>query len=168
MSQDPFSQVYNAIWDMLEAHQGFADLVKVANRIKFADNNPDPWKREIQDGDLPEVAIYPSDGVPQLDADSSETFITLRFNLLISTGDRRVDALIFPVLWETLRAMAGWRLHLETLAWNGQPFVRDAYPTTFSENLTDAENNRKKEGWTGLCGYEVQLNFTTAHFRPAA
>ena len=96
MDPDPFTQVYEALWTLLEADGNWTALVKPSNRIKFSGANPSPRKDEALSGDFPEVRIVATWLSPQLNADSSNSRVTARFEIQVASGDQRFDAAPVP------------------------------------------------------------------------
>ena len=186
-SNDPFTLAYCGLWDMLEDHKGFVGLVSPPNRIKFLAEKLDPSKKTLTDTDLPEVCVEPDGGDPHLQCNSSRTTLTAKFKVFAATGNQRLDTLgpagingaIYPVLWETLRAMLGWVTVLKPLTWPtgtdpdthlplGNPFIHLAKPTGISISLTDVNQNRQIIGWSATIAYEVHMNFLTAAMAPVS
>ena len=165
-STDPFTQVYCAVWDMMEAWSGFTGLVSIPNRIKFLGDKLKPTKEIITDSDLPELCIEPDCVEPHLQANSGESMLIQKFKFYAATGNQRLDTLgpagmngaIFPVAWEMYRSMLGWFTMLRSLTWpygvdiHGVPigtnFIHLARPTTMSIGLTSANENRNIIGWS--------------------
>jgi hypothetical protein len=177
-STDPFTLVYCSLWDMLEAHTGFTGLVRVGNRIKFLGDRLKPTKQEITDTDLPEVCVEPDGVEPHLQATSARTLLVQKFKIVAASGNQRLDTLgpnginaaIFPVAWEMLRAMIGWTSNLMVLTWpvaGGAPFVHLARPTGLTLALFHPKENRTILGWSAAWQYEVHLNLLSAAMAPA-
>ena len=100
---DPFTQVLEALWDVLEAHGGFAGMVKLGNRIKYSNGDGDPEKREAQYGDLPEVRIEPAGG-GEVSYTSTGIQTTQNFLVHMVGDDLQIDAAIFPLKWHIIKA----------------------------------------------------------------
>jgi len=166
MDQDPFTQVYDALWALLEADENWTALVKPANRIKFSGPNPSPRKDEALSSDFPEVRIAATWLSPQLNADSSNSRVTARFEIQASSGDQRFDAVLFPVLWETLRALHGYRAALMALAWDGRPFVLRAQSRDISISIGQPDLKRGYRYWSGVWACEVEMWFPMASMMP--
>lgn len=160
--QDPATQVYNALWDMLEAHKGFTDLVRVGNRIKMSGRKRRPIKDEVSEADLPEVRIIPAGGEPHVQRTSNGSSLVKRFAIQVSTGEEVVDVKLFPVEWEIYRAMSKWAVTLQALKWNGRSFVNLARPLEITEGVSDSDLNRGIVGWSTVWMCEVIMWFTTA------
>jgi len=163
---DPLTMVYNSVRDMLLAHPAFCDNVKPGNVITFtAEHTRDiePVKENINTADLPEVRIVPVSVIPHLDSDSDNSTLLLRLKIELATGEIRVDRLIFPLIWETFRAMQTWTDHILTLRWNSKRFVTHARPIASILLGTDfpLELIRGVEGWTGVWEYEVLMHVNT-------
>jgi hypothetical protein len=173
--KDPLSQVYDGMWAMLRAHQGFNDLVRVGNQINFSGDARNPLKAEITDTDLPEVRIIPAAAnESHLQVTSNTGHLTQRFEVQVSTGDQRVDtkdeaginSAVYPVVWEILRAMSGWSAVLRALTWGERTFVTLAKPTALSIAVDQSDLNRGIIGWSAKWTYEVQLHFPTSAIQP--
>jgi hypothetical protein len=131
-------------------------------------------KELITDSDLPEVCIDPSGGDIHLQATSSHSLLALGFEVWAATGNQRLDTLgptgingaIFPVVWETLRAMLGWTATLRALTYGGNPLVHLAKPTSLAISLTNADENRQIIGWSAKIHYEVHMNFLSSAIMP--
>ena len=165
--------VYDALWDVLERHAGFARLFRVANRIKLTGDNRAPFKDTVQAGDLPEARLVPRPFVANMNASSSDTSVVMEFELQISTGDQRLGdgqggPLLFQVEFETLRAFIAWSEVLDTLRWGtgSDSFVTHCELFGIQNGVTDADLNRGIKGWSGLVGLRVHLMLLTSDLMP--
>lgn len=166
-SNDPFSMVYSALWDMIEAHAGFAGLVKVGNRIRFDLDKRGVLKPDVSTADLPEVILTTFGGVVNLIDTSSTSKVTRFYQIIISTGDLRLSEYLNPVEWAIFCAMVGWRERLGALRWNNRSFVKRANLTSGSEGQSNPEYNRGIKGWSALWTVEVEMHFATADLQGA-
>jgi hypothetical protein len=158
---DPFTKVYDALWDMLETNTHFTDQVKVGNRLTFTGESRDPVKPDIQAADLPEVGILPTTGKPHLERTSSSSTFDAYYDAIVLSGDRRLNVKVYPVCWALFRAMKDWHTELKTnITWNDRAFVHLARPSGFQLGLSDAAS-RGMGGWVARWTYEVQMHFTT-------
>lgn len=162
---DPLSTLYDALWTMLEAHSGFTDLVRIGNRVKFAGEMRDPEKSMVLSADRPTVGILAEGGLPHLEATSNASFLTARFQIIVITGDLRLDEELYPVTWEIYGAMTRWHTALTALTWNGKTFVHLGRPTNFVETPVEVVNQGIR-GWVGKWTYEVEMHFTTLDLIP--
>lgn len=88
---DPWTQVLNQLWALLEANSTFTARVKAENRIKFtgaADLNP--IKENIQQGDTPEVMIEPTTAAERQAFTSEQAGSDQTFSIQITTLDMRI------------------------------------------------------------------------------
>jgi len=159
---DPITQVYYALWSLLEAHEPLAQLVKVGNRIKFSGATRDPVKAEVSDADLPELRIVPVSSTPHLQRTSNASSILKRLRIEVSTGDQRVDAGLFAMEWEIYRALSTWAATLTALTWNSKKYVRLARPVTVQDGTAQADLERGIRGWAAVWECEVEMWFDTA------
>jgi len=150
---DPFTQIYNAIWTILENHDGITKRVRLKNRIKLSGRDPDPYKSTVLDGDLPELLLEPSGGGGFLWT-SSGLQITTTFQLRLAAGDLRIQKQLFPIKWEIIRALKQTRTNL------GLSFVKNADIIDITETTGNADVDRGTPSWTGLFEIAVQIYFT--------
>lgn len=152
MSQqaDPFTQVYEALWALLEAHSDFAALVKPGNRIKFSEKPRE--KPQLREADVPEVRIVPGELRPHLFRTSSSSTINRIYRVEISTNDLRITAAAFPVEWAILQAVAGAEDSLTSLS-----FVRQARP--ISGETPGPDPSMRSDGWHTVVSLDVMMSF---------
>jgi len=162
---NPFVQVYNALWDLLEAHAGLTDLVPVGNRIKMVDDNRDPIKDQISSADVPELRLVPIGGTPHIFRTSSSSSCIKRYEIQISSGHQTVE-MLYNVEWEILRAMMSWIPTLMDLTWEGKKFVKLVRPGEMPEGVTSQDLNRGIVGWSTLWACEVTMWFHSDDLKP--
>lgn len=160
---NPFQQIYNKLWELLEAHTFFTEIVRKANRIKF--DTEDNLKAEVSNKDLPEVVIGTTTFDLNYDRTSSSSSLTKRFEVLVSSGSEDLTEAFFQTEWEIIRAFASWRDLLPALTWDGDKFVTDARLISGTEGLSDSALNRGIQGWTAILAIEVDMWFTTTKLR---
>lgn len=160
---DPFSMVFDALWQLAEASAPLNDLVRVGNRIKFNDaTNRDPRKTAVQAGDLPELVLVCENGTGNISASSCSTSVTRRYSWVIATGDLRISHLLHPVEWALVCAMTNWKSVLLNLTWQGNKFAKRMQFLDQSVGFSKPEQNRNISGWSSVWGIEVEMHFTTA------
>ena len=158
---DPIVQIYYALWDLLEAHQPLANLVKIGNRIKMSGDKRDAMKKEVGESDLPELRLLPVSSTPHTQRTSNTSSIIKRFRIEISTGDQRVDMGLFIIEWEIFRALANWAPTLQALTWEGKKYVVLARPTAEKDGFSQKDLARGIKSWSSVWECEIELWFTT-------
>ena len=168
MIRDPLSLVYDTLWDTLEAHRGFRDLVREGNRVKFSGRNRDPLKEKVSAADLPEVRIVVSKIAPHLNRTSSSSSVLVTYEVGIATGDMRLDAVLFPVIWEIIRALSQEELgsRLQSLEWDSVAFVKLTKVDEAAAGASDVDINRGIKGWSVLWAMSVEMWFPRASIVP--
>lgn len=161
MADDPMSMVYDALWELAEAWTPLTSLVKVGNRIKFSGDNRDPVKRQVSDADLPELVLGCTAFSPHMLRTSCGSSMDVTFEWMISAGDQRLDAALFPVVWELHRAMIGWMEVLAALTWKSKQFVKLTRALTGNVGMSNPELNRGITGWSSIWSCELQMWFQT-------
>jgi len=166
-NKDPFSLVYDVLWDMLETAR-FQELVKVGNRVKFstASQYRDPELLASLSEDRPVVGIMHLGSTFGMERASNTSFITPQYQILLVTGDVRLDREFYPCLWEIVAATLSWWDYLRKLLYQGKTFIHMAELTTLSSMYVDPAKNKGIKGWVGRLTYEVQMGFSTAAIRP--
>ena len=163
---DPFSQVFSGIWQLLLNNTNLTNQVLAGNRIRLDQAPRNPTKEIIRTADVPELVLVPTGGVSNLHATSSTTTIQRNYDILLSTGDLRVNEALFPVQWEIVVALLEWKLTLGGLAWNGYAgYLSDLNLVNSLEIATDDENNRNLAGWSTVLTIETYMNFPTQLLR---
>lgn len=167
-TQDPLTQVYDALWLMLESNEAWCNLVKPGNRIKFSGEGVSPRKNEqLSPTDRPEVQIRAASVSPTMNVDSSNSKIVARFEVQIATGEQGFDASLFPVLWETVRALHAYRTALLPLTWQATTFVKRIQATAGDIGVGRGDADRGMLWWSVLWGCEIEMWFPAALLLPA-
>jgi hypothetical protein len=167
VATDPFSMVYTALWEMMEARDAFKSLVLLKNRIKFdSETDRDPIKTNVATADLPEVMLL-TNGINEINLydSSSGSMVVRQYSWMISTGDYRLTEFLLPVEFELFRGMLDWQTKLTALQWCNREFVKRCNYVAASEGFSDPEANRNIEGWSSLWQCEVEMHFVTADLR---
>ena len=164
---DPLTQVHAALWSLLEADPTWCAMVPAGNRIKFSGKSVSPRKdQQLSPADRPEVQIRAANVSPYLNADSSNTKVTARFEVQITTGEQGFDASLFPVLWETIRALHGYRTVLSPLTWAGLTFVKRVQAQPGDIGIGRGDADRGMLWWGVLWGCELEMWFPAASLLP--
>lgn len=158
---DPLSQIHQAIWEILEASNLFTGMVRPENRVKlFGDRKGDPFKEQIREGDLPEVRVIPVSQEINTHATSNSLRVLYRWEIQVSTGEKRLLPVIFPLSWIVLRALYNWSTKMNLLTWGGETFVVRSELTETLFGVTDKDLARGVPGWTA-----VWSGFTECFFK---
>lgn len=160
--RDPYAQVIEALWEMLEAKEGFSQMVRVGNRIKYLEGLGDPEKQEVSSTDLPEVRIVVARSKPGVRRSSSTTFDEVTFDLMVASGEQRLDVVHTPLKWLVFRATVDAQARLTTLRWKDRPFVLTVLATAVAEGITERDLIRGIKGWTAIWSIDVLMQFNTS------
>ena len=114
---NPFITGYGKIWDALEAHTPLTDIVKVGNRNKLDQAQPERLKPSLQPADLPELGVVPIGFEFDVFATSTSATATKALAITMKAGDLRVQEELFILQWEVARAfgIAGVKLGLSVI-----------------------------------------------------
>lgn len=161
--QNPFGMVLTRIWEMLLRHPSIAADVRPQNRIRFDDEtNRDPFKAQVQAGDLPELSVTVDTATVNLHNTSSSSMITRQYAVMVATGDSRYSELLSKIEWALFVATLGWRTQLTSLRWRDKAFVKRANLVNVTAGLSDPKLNRNIAGWSAKWVVEVEMHFETA------
>ena len=171
--QDPFTQVYQRILAVLQTDPVVSVLVRSANWITF--DKKAPWKRNAQEGDMPEILIEPVTGLDAFASDSMAAKLDMVWSIKVATMDSRLYWLdannnmtgVFAMHWALINALynAGDALASP----NSVPvlpalsFLRVARITASVKSPFDPAGNpvseaRGTDGWTILCTLACTLD----------
>lgn len=154
-SDDPFTQVLDALWNALVAWPAFADLVRPGNRLELPEDAENPYKPTVNNADLPEVFIEPSGGAAAL-AFTSSNFQPVQNYVLYGATGKMSPRLYLKLKWAVICALA--KANQETHPF-GFKFVQSIAITDGSEVIDDQDANRNEAGWSGRITIQVTFNF---------
>ena len=165
---DALTQIHNLLFGLLQANTNFAALgVKPANWIPWTGQARDPIKDEVQGADLPEIRLTPANqDLWQIIIDSSGSSWEPCWNIEVPTGDKRVNAALFPIAMEVFRALSNWPSLMA-----GNPFTDSAgCPFQLTHVITKSadfgmvphkELNRDVRGWAAIFTIKARLDWIT-------
>ena len=161
---NPFTDVHNAIWTMLEAHTGFTTYVTAGNRIKFTSAPYAIWESTIGEGDVPEVAVVMT-GMKPLDRPASNANVLgITWEFWVTTMEQPT-AEFYRVQWAIYRAMAHWETYLrDAVTWGGDSIVWDcnvlSVATPLATRLKAEQPRDTRLGWKAAWVYQTALCFS--------
>ena len=140
-SSNPFTLIYEALWDLLESDTDFTDNVRPANRIKFTSSSRDPRKKALQDADAPYVEIAPSDGNIEFYSTSEAHVFEMQYDIRVFTGDLRVNKKLYPLVWIIIKALSNANDTLDL------DYVQSVRVSSLDVMEFDKDLNRGTSGW---------------------
>lgn len=164
---NPFTLIFDALWSLFEQSPVFTTDVALGNRIHFNFyNDPNPLKPQIQDSDLPEVILI-SAGTNEINlySTSATSKIVKRYQVMVATGDLRIQNYLNQIQWDLYCAFTGWTTLLGALIWpvgSGRTFVKRCALTDCEEGLDNTKENRGIIGWSSIWSAEVECHFLTS------
>lgn len=155
---DPFTQLYDFYMAGLKGHAGIAAIVSVGNYIDLSGSARLPQKKRLQVADVPELYLKPAGGEwPQRTSTSWEG--VQNFDLIMTTGDLRVDVILFPLRWQIMRWLASLADQI-----SGKSWVTRAYLEIHEESEDDDERRRKLPGWVNVMTIVNELTIPKSEF----
>ena len=159
---DPFTMVYDALWDLAEASNRVTEIVRPGNRVKLRSTPPTAGpKREVSQGDLPELILALTSGSGNIRGTSSSSMVIRQYQFQISTGSMNPER-VLELEFALYAAMADWPAVLGALQWSGAQFVKRANLVSAETGETMAEQNRGVRGWAAMWTLEVEMHFRTS------
>lgn len=159
----PYSKVYDAIWALLEASNEFNTLFPVGNRIKYGSTDRQPQKPNQATADTPEIVLIATGGPINIGNTSSTTKVQQSYDLVINTGDYRLNEYIFPIAWIVTCQAKTWCQHLASLQWRGTNYVKVVRITNNTIGESPERRKRGIKGWSSVMTFEVEMHFDTAN-----
>ena len=160
---DPYSQVYNALWTMVERSTKLKQYIPLGNRIKYEDISD--VKESIQDADMPELALISGGGNFGNADNSTQRSCAREYIWALTSGDLRVNYLLNPIQFEIFRCMVDWECVLCNLQWCNCRFVTKCKLVSAEDGLLMQELNRAIPGWSSLWTVQVDFQFPIANLR---
>jgi hypothetical protein len=159
-TDNPFTRVYTALWDLAMRSRELDAAIKTGNRIRFdALDAVNPLKRTIASADTPELALLVRQLTANVNNTSSTSMCTRQYAWLMSTNDYRYSQFLAHIEWKLFCAMASWRTTLTSLKWQDKGFVKRVQLLGGASALSDPAANRNIVGWSALWMCEVEMNF---------
>jgi hypothetical protein len=166
---NPFQQVYCALWELAEQNDFLRTAIKPNNRIKFEDAQG--IKRNRSNADTPEVTLVQTDITANLKISSSQTSAEKSYIWIVSSGSLRLEQ-FNCITWELFRAMVNYDTVLCALEWTPDPdsivplgFVQKVQPLDSTETIDVTEFSRGIREWSALMGFTVNMIFPTQFLR---
>lgn len=159
---DPFTMVYDALWDLAEGSNRVTELVRVGNRIKMREDKPSAGpKRQVSQGDLPELVLALTSGSGNLLSTSSSSMVIKQYGWQLATGDMNPERLL-QLEFALFAALVSWPTVLGALQWSGLEFVKRANLVGMESGREMVEQNRGVGGWASIWTLEVEMHFRTS------
>lgn len=168
---DPFSDVQNAIWTVLNASTAFTTLVPSTMQW---DLDGEGQKMGTMAG-VPKhirsatVRVSPVGGEHDPQIDSHNTVVRQSWEIQILHKDERTTQELLPVKWAILRALSGQCLGgstMRSLTWNSKTYVMDC---RLREHKDQYMTQDKTPGtWRTLWRFEVDMRFSSADLPPSS
>jgi len=158
LEKDPFTLVYNALWDLLEDDKTLKSMVRLGNRIRLTGDDRNPIKEKYATEDLPEIIVFPRRILPNTHKGSNFCFIEEELSVEVRTGNvNLVD--LYPLKWAVYRASTRWKTFLSSLKWRNLSFVLDVDLISSDDaSLTEA-TTRRLTGWSTLWVFRTRMKF---------
>lgn len=157
---NPIQQVHDLLWQVLEQHQGWTDLVRIGNRVNYLEGTF-PKSSETSSADLPEVGIVPVGSRPTLNKASNRVAMVKLFSIVTVTGKSTLLRL-FEIEFAAFAAMADFQPLCTALEWRGYNFCTHMLLTDITDSMLE---DRGISGWSSVWGCEVHMNFPLTTLR---
>ena len=147
---NPFWDVHDVLWDLLEAKTTFTS--KVGKKLNFTESFRTPLPDVASASDFPMVMVWPAGFVAQ-DRDSSNcTRITLQWEVLVHSGEMPLDP-IFDIQWGIFAALIDWDTDMYAITWGSENPVKNCDIMSVRESLYDDATG---PGARGLPDYNIR------------
>lgn len=154
---DPFTMVYDGLWDLVDRNPYLRQLLPARNKIKFDEDNA--RKDSLNDADLPELQLLSDGGLANLRNNSSQSSITRNYIWQIATGDNRINPIFNKICFELYRSMFDWECTLCNLLWCDCRFVTGCRLVQIVDGNFLQDIERNIPGWSSLWSCEVDFVF---------
>ncbi len=164
---DPYTLVHDGLWAVLEANAAFIAAVPEPNRIKFSGTNRSPIKDKITTADTPDVRISMRMLTVRETGTSNGEFDRVQFNIELATGDQRLTARAFPIVWAIRQALFAGDALLHAIEFNSKTdWISCSQPGNIEFAIANDADNRGIIGWAAVASVELQLFFSKTDLTP--
>lgn len=155
---DPFTQVYDALWVLVERNNALQMYLQPRNKIKY--DEPNEPKPNIGDGDLPELALLDSTiNFNTVPTDCSNESLAKDYVWAITTGTYQIQPLFNELTFELYRSMIDWESSLMQLEWYDCKFVHRCRLQSGDSGTLMRDIDRGVSGWSALWTVKVDFVF---------
>jgi len=172
VEEDPFTKAFKVLWKLATDSARVRSLVRPSNQIRYdVQTDLTQEKREISQGDLPELTLVPVTLTGKLRSNSSSSMALMRYEGWLATGQEGLTNAILPLTFAIYCAMAKWpesQADGKTpLMWRNEKYITriDLLDATFG--LQRPEQNRGIKGWGCVWACEVEMYFRTSYLNEA-
>ena len=162
---NPFTLVYNSLWNLLLSRPAFVQSVKQGNRISFVGQNPSTqFTKEFNklSADFPEVQIVVEQVTPQTNDTSSSSKLSCVYAIMLHTDGATLDPFVFPIGWEIFQALQGWRTTVSALTYMDELFVKNV-ATLPVNNAYSLDAGQNLKGWASVWRARVDMYFSNVN-----
>ena len=142
---DPFTQIYNALWDAFTTRASFQALVREGNRIIYTGLAGKTEKTVLQSADAPQLRIVPAGGSARQTSTGWQG--PAKYELEAFSGSNQVDQYYYPLKWEIYKALWVQTIANEPL---GLSFISKLTIEDVSEGKDDINISGGGQGWFGI------------------
>lgn len=158
LQNDPLSQLYASLWDMLEASDQVKASVAIGNRGKYLGD-----LNGIKESGLPadQTAVWiEAHGIlmANMAADSRFAEMVVGYGVIISTAEKALERAFNPLVFEIFRALNKWRTTTRTLTYGSSEIqVYDVVLENLNAMTSSEKGPRGLNGWAGVWPVRVTL-----------
>lgn len=164
---DPYTLAHDGLWAVLEANADFIAAVPEQNRIKFSGDDRSPVKDKLQTADYPDVRISMRMLTVRETGASNTEIDRVRFTVELATGDQRLTARAFPIVWAIRQAMFAGSASMAAIEFNSKTnWILCPEPGNVEFGISDDREARGSIGWAAIVSVELQLVFSNADLTP--
>lgn len=160
---NPFSLVYQKIYDIAAENTILSERIRPGNQIRFDAANA--GKKVSSSADFPELILVQSALLGNLIASSARSEVTVTYEWILTTGSWDLGNLGSELQWGLFTASSRWCQDLTVLQWNYKNFVKNVQLSEVSITVDDDERNRGIQGWTIVWPLLVEMYFLRTEIR---
>lgn len=155
---DPFTEVYNALYDAFEAEHEIERRIVPRSRVRLDGDGPNPTRVKVASADMPELRLDPGSCLSELFHTSTGAKIVQDYLLTMSSQEVRVQRDIFPIKWAVLRAISKGSPKL------GLTYVKRVDVMDSVDELDQEAARGRTAGSRGTPGWEFTMTIQVTMF----
>jgi len=156
-TKDPIFQIFQGIWDCLEASTAFTDLVLAGNRIDYTSDKRTADKPGLTTADTPQVRVVQLSLRGNIPRTSNSCSLEVFWGIEVKVGDKRLEMLT-ELQWAIYAAMSNWFTYLrDAVTWLGENVVTRCLPMQADTDYAVKSGDQAPAGWVSVWRGSTEL-----------
>lgn len=161
---DPFTVLFDKLWEVVDSDSDLQQLVNEGGKIKFVRDVDiygfDPRNRQVNQ---PELSLLPDLFEANIGATNNSSEIIRSFNWSIRTPSKMLNKELFPIEWSLYKAMCVYAPEIRTVTYANEKFVHKINVisgSNFTPEIDMIQANPTLIGWRTIWTMQFEMSFS--------